>query len=187
MAPDGQSMVVFGGGDETVAFGTPLDDLYSVALSTGAWTQLHPGGEDAPAGRLFAGLAHLGDAVLLFGGLDGEALGERNDLWRFDLDAGTWAVVHAGDLADQPATGFCAFPPDFTAVDLVAPERRRAPVVTPGPDGTLLVYGGISPCGPLDDVWSWDPGTAAWTERVAASTGETCPRRDTGPCTSICD
>jgi hypothetical protein len=68
-----------------------------------AWVLLHDGtGNDAPAPRYDMALSATADTVLIFGGCGAGAPGscsdERNDLWAFDLEAGTWAEAPSAGL-----------------------------------------------------------------------------------------
>jgi len=79
-----------------------------------------------PAGRIRGGLAEDADRhrMLLFAGHDDQSLGERNDLWALDLTGNVWTKLREGDSLNQPGSGFCDFPKDFTTPDLESPERR---------------------------------------------------------------
>ncbi len=85
----------------------------------------------------------------------------------------------------MPSNGFCDFPADFTAVDAESPERREAQVSAVTEDGQLLTFGGKTDCGIINDAWSYDIASDAWTQLVRASVGESCVRiaRD---CETLC-
>jgi hypothetical protein len=40
----------------------------------------------------------------------------------------------------------------------------------------LMVFGGKTDCGLINDVWQFDLASNAWTELSAASAGESCVR-----------
>ena len=53
--------------------------------------------------------------------------------------------------------------------------------------GSLVVYGGKTDCGLIDDVWTLDLATAQWRTEVEATIGEACLRGDQpGQCTTLC-
>lgn len=186
-SPDGTTLYVYGGGDANAFLGPFFGDLWALDLATGAWTALHDGADDAPAARIWASLTADpdGTGLLLFGGHDDQALGNRNDVWRFDLANRRWRRLAAGDRQDAEALGFCDFPADFVTPDLDAPERREAQASARLPDGRLLVAGGKTDCGLINDVWSWDPESTAWTMLSAATAGEIC-LRSAATCESLC-
>lgn len=103
------------------------------------WTELTvpAGGPSARAGHT---LTTVGGDAWLFGGLAASPL---NDLWRFDSASGAFVLVNATN------------PP---------PARRNHAATEFG--GKLFVFGGLGSTGGqfLDDVWSYDPATNAWTE-----------------------
>jgi len=71
--------------------------------------------------------------VLLFGGED--AQGRRNDLWRFDLDAGKWAQVTTGNEPGAP------------------PAMAGGVLVTSPVDGTISVLAGVTNQGAAQPAW----------------------------------
>lgn len=184
-------MVIFGGADETLFADTAkyMNDLWVLdfAGATPAWTQLKPTGSELPDARFWAGLEHdpASNRYLLFGGHDDKALGNRNDLWAFDLKAGGWVPLIAGDVWNKPANGFCSFPPDFTVMEDNTPERRNGGLITAG-QGALWVAGGKTDCGVVDDLWSFDFAAGTWTQRTPATVGEACVRKGGTSCTDYC-
>ena len=111
----------------------------ALAQSGSGWTEISipAGGPSARAGHT---MTALGGETYLFGGLAASAL---NDLWRFDAASGAFIQVTA---TNSP------------------PARRNHAAVEFG--GKLFVFGGLGSTGGqfLDDVWSFDPSTNAWTE-----------------------
>lgn len=186
-SPDGGTLYVYGGGDEGAFLGPFFGDLWALDLASGMWTELHPGGEGAPPARIWASLTADpdGKGLLLFGGHDDQSLGNRNDVWRFKLAGGTWERIARGDQQTADALGFCDFPADFVDPDLAAPERREAMATARTADGRLVVAGGKTDCGLINDVWSWAPDTEAWTALSQATSGEIC-LRTSASCSSMC-
>jgi len=166
-------LLVFGGTND-ILNPNYFADLWSLDTSGPTWTRLHDGSGTAPTGRFFPAMAwdEKGDGYWMMGGHDGTALGNRNDLWHFDAQAGQWSELGPGDGYNAPPLGFCDFPVDFADVDLQSPERRSSHGMAAG-SGSLWLFGGKSDCGALDDVWSFD-GT--WHERTPAAEGEVCLR-----------
>jgi hypothetical protein len=187
-----QRMIIYGGADEDAFFsagGGILDGLWGLAItgSTGGWAQLDDISPTVPEPRFWAAMVMdpERDRYVMFGGHDGQALGNRNDLWSFDPEANAWSKMSAGDLFNKGPTGICAFPADFTVVDAAAPERREAHVFAAG-GGEAFVTGGKTDCGAVDDVFRLDLSTGAWTEEVPATVGESCLRAGGGECKSLC-
>ena len=90
-------------------------------------------------------------------------------------------------LFQLEAFGFCDFPADFTVPDLDAPERRYAGAAVLSEDA-LIIFGGKTDCGQVNDVWTWDLDDQSWTERSDATAGEVCERTFADPegCESLC-
>ncbi len=184
-------LVVFGGADETAFAGTAtyMKDTWVYDLEAGAWSLLDDGSSTAPEGRFWPTVVYddRTDAVLLFGGHDDGQLGNRNDLWRLS-PSGEWLESEPGDAYDQPANGFCDFPPDFASVKKELPERRSAHVfVWSSPCGRAILQGGKTDCGAVDDTWQYDG--ASWQKRTDASEGEVCLRWRPDPtvCANLCN
>lgn len=183
----GDSLYVYGGGDENAFSGPFFGDLWRLEVATATWTELHDGtGTGAPDNRIWANLVHdpATDRLLLWAGHDDQELGNTNQLWAFDLAANTWDRLEKGDTYANAANGFCDFPADFTDPDLEAPERRYAGAAALA-EGELIVFGGKTDCGIINDVWAWEVGSAAWTERSPATAGEICLRAF-AECESLC-
>lgn len=185
-AADDGRLYAFGGGGTDALVGTFRNDLWALDVATGAWTELHDGSGKAPKGRIWADLVHDAERgqLLLWAGHDDGELGNTNQVWAFDLGARTWKQVRKGDVFANPANAFCDYPADFTTVDRESPERREAGVAV-WADDALLVFGGKADCGNLDDVWTFDPADATWTERSRATSGEVCLRGGAA-CSSMC-
>jgi uncharacterized membrane protein len=47
-------------------------------------------------------------------------------------------------------------------------------------------FGGKTDCGNVNDLWSFDPATDAWTNVERAFSGESCLRSGKQGCTSLC-
>jgi hypothetical protein len=181
VSPGDATMIIHGGGDENAFLGPFFRDLWALQLgpdgSTGSWTLLDDG-LSGPPGTTWADLVfdEAGGRVLLWAGHDDGVLGNTNTVWAWALDGSGWAQVEIGDVHNAPANGFCDFPADFVVPDLEAPERRSAGATVLTDGGELLIFGGKTDCGLINDVWSWSLAEQAWTERSAATGGEICLR-----------
>lgn len=183
-SPD--TLYMFGGGDENAFIGPFFADLWALDVQTGAWTMLDDGAS-GPPGFTASDLSYDGQAqrLLLWAGHDDTELGARNTLWAYDLAGGGWSELEVGDVYNAPAAGFCDFPADFVVPDLDAPERRHAGAAVLSDAGELLIFGGKTDCGLINDVWSWSLSDATWTQRSAATVGEIC-LRSFANCQSLC-
>lgn len=188
VSDDGSKLWIYGGADENALFGPFFEDLWEYDVAAGTWTELHGGGKSGPDGRIWADLVYNGadDTLLLWAGHDDGSLGNTNQVWTFDLAAGAWDMTEEGDVQEANANGFCDFPADFVEIDPDAPERRYAGIgVFTGSE--LVIFGGKTDCGQSNDLWSYDPAGATWTEHSAATFGEVClrttPEED---CASLC-
>lgn len=188
--PERHRLVVFGGGDEG-AFqvdATYFNDVWALDLETESWELLHDGTGTAPVGRFWASLTYdaTNDRYLVFGGHDATSLGNRNDLWSFDPEAGTWTELVTGDTFNAPANGFCDFPPDFATIDHDSPERRNAhSLVYSETCGHAILFGGKTDCGAINDVWRYD---GEWQPEFTSGQGEVCARArgSVDECESMC-
>jgi len=180
VGPDGV-VVIYGGGDENAFLGPFFTDMWALELgddgASGSWTQLDPG-TSGPPGTTWADLVYdeAGQRLLLWAGHDDTALGNTNTMWAWDLGGSGWAQVETGDVVNAPANGFCDFPADFVVPDLDAPERRSAGAAVLTDAGELLIFGGKTDCGLINDAWSWSLSEQVWTERSPATVGEICLR-----------
>ncbi len=201
MTADSQrdGLVVFGGIDESsFTAGAYYSDLWFFDLAAGDWSKLAPD-RAGPAGRFFSGMAYAAalDAYILFGGHDDTMLGHRNETWLFDpaADPAAWVEFShagerkpAGDTQLNQARGLCDFPPDFTVIDAASPERRSAHSLIYSPTcGRVLLFGGKTDCGSIDDIWHFDLRTG-WERREAAREGEACLRwrKEASSCGDLC-
>jgi len=187
LSDDESTLYVYAGGDEGAFLGPFFDDLWSLDLGTLAWSELHSGGSDAPDGRLSPNLVVDTDnnRLISFAGHDDGSLGNTNQVWAYDLGGGAWSELEAGDVYKTAPVDFCEFPADFTEPDMDSPERRYQSVGANTGDGRLIVFGGKTDCGVIDDVWTYSFADDAWTEESAANNGEICLRAF-AECSTLC-
>lgn len=191
---DGKWLVIHGGGDANAFQGPFFGDTWRLDLKTGAWEEIGSGGA-APAARILGSMVAIGGSkVLLFGGHDDGAVGNRNDVWQLDADSGAWTVLRKGDLGKggdpdaifNKANGQCDFPSDFMQLDMDSPERRESALLSWDVSGKKVwLFGGKGDCGPLRDVWAFDPVKAQWTSHDDTPKGWSCLRYIT-PCSHLC-
>ena len=174
-------LLMFGGGDANAFVGPFFRDLWALELApdaaSGTWTMLD-NGLPGPPGTTWADLVwdDAGQRVVLWAGHDDGALGNTNTIWTWPLVGNGWTQAEVGDVQSAPANGFCDFPVDFVVPDLDAPERRSAGATVVTDSGELLVFGGKTDCGQVNDVWAWSLSEQTWTERSPATGGEICLR-----------
>ena len=184
-------LVIFGGqvGDlATLAY----NDTYALNLDSFSWRRLHNGERgQAPSTRMHAPMIYddQRDRYVLFGGHTD--VGDQNDLWQFDPEAGNWReLLFADEL--HPEVGFgCAnldseVPAEYVTVDVTAPERRHNGMVAHMYDSIWVFGGWHAECSDhLDDTWRFDLAAESWSELLEAQSGESCERADED-CQCLC-
>ncbi len=165
------------------------EDLWAYDPGADVWTEtaLPSGG---PGDLYRHGMAWLDGDLWLFGGLD--ANGESTQaLWRLDRGAGQWVQqelglpapgarashrlltvddrlwLWGGDGDDDSVWTRGADDAAWTELpDSDGPLVREDPLIAPLPDGTgVVLFGGdLDGQGVVNDAWTWDAATQAWTE-----------------------
>ncbi len=185
-SPDGGTLYVYGGTGADPFFSPAFGDLWALDLETGQWQELHDGTGEAPDSPFWANLLADPQAprLLLWAGHDDTDLGNTNQLWAFDLSSGQWELLRQGDEYANPANAFCDLPADFADIDIDSPERRNAGAAAITSCGELVVFGGKTDCGIINDLWAWKPDSG-WQERSAATAGQVC-QRAFAECEALC-
>jgi hypothetical protein len=185
----GEELIVFGG---TPTFDGPFyADTWALDLRTDTWRLVNDGASvNAPTARFGAELyadAERGRVLMAMGHDFGPPTGpgNMNDVWALDVAAGTWAQLQPGDALTNPEAGFCSFPADFTTPQEGAPERRYS-FVHAQSDAQAFVFGGKTDCGNINDVWTLDLASGAWSQLRPATGGEACNRSGRTGCTTLC-
>jgi len=181
------AVVVVGGGDSNAFLGPFLRDAWRLDLATDQWSPLALADDaDALQARISHGLVARADDLVVVGGHDDGALGNRNDVLTLSA-AGAVALASEGDVLQTPGRGFCDFPADFARLDASSPERRSAFVLAPDPSRQrVIVYGGKTDCGTASDVWALDLRTLTWTVLRASNDGLSCGRTGREMCRGLC-
>ena len=149
---------VFGG---TTSGLEESDSLYLWDLSDGSWEEINGASNDVPTGR-YKHAASLWDWSPEGAGPGFVVSGGRNnddetvtfdDLWHFDVAASAWTEVETNQaVGDRYRQGLAWF------------------------DGALYHHGGLTGEGErLDSLWSLDPDSGVWIQRVTS--GEAPPKR----------
>jgi N-acetylneuraminic acid mutarotase len=179
-------LVVHGGVDPSFGY---LTDTIALDLETRTWERLDDGGAEAPSERFWGSLVYRDQQrdYLWFGGHDNTNLGNKNDLYRFDPETNVWHRLFEGDTWNKPGNALCDFPPDFATIAPNSPERRHAAgLIWSNACERLLLFGGKTDCGIVDDLWSY--AGDGWQKLQQATEGEVCYRWRDDPdrCTSLC-
>jgi hypothetical protein len=184
------AMVLTTGGDHQAFLGPFLGDTWSLSLDTLEWTQLHNGiGSNVPARRIWGRAVYSAqrDRIIMMGGHDDGQLGNRNDLWQFDIENKSWELIQINDTFNKPSNKFCDFPADFANIVEGTPERRSAHLLVYWEqENSLLVHGGKTDCGQVDDLWQLELSDHIWTDLESATVGEVC-LRISDECSSLCN
>lgn len=150
---DGQ-VILFGG---ISVNGQYLDDTWAYDPSTFQWMDLEPMG-DRPWARYYPSLTYdaASGASILFGGLDIDDINMFNDTWSYDRATNTWTEISTTGALPAPRYGHS--------------------MVYESSNGVMILFGGWTERGAVNDTWSYDPQTSAWTE--LRPTGELPTPRD---------
>jgi len=188
ISADQGTMFIYGGGDESAFTGPFFPELLALDLRTGQWSLLHDGSGTAPVGSIWGELLldPTANRLLSWGAHEDNQLGNNNKIWEFDLGSNSWTMLEEGDVLDNVSATFCNFPADFVIPAEGTPERRSAGVGVLTDDNELLIFGGKTDCGFVDDVWSWPLAGGPWNNRVRATQGEICVRAFAEGCDSMC-
>ncbi|HEX5131921.1 MAG TPA: kelch repeat-containing protein [Candidatus Krumholzibacteria bacterium] len=190
----GNRMVIFGG------FGTTyLNDIWAFDLDSDTWTDLTPASGSAPAPRLTPASVYdpAGHRMITWSGQGPGVF--FNDVWAFDLDAGTWSqftpaggppnirygVGYTWDPVARDLVTFAGFTnlgrfddvwrfngETDTWTDVSAPSpplKRCLHAACYDPIEHRMIMYGGQNTGPLDDIWELDFDTGAWTDITPVS------------------
>ena len=178
---------LFGGMEITSADmgGTPTQDSWEWDGAAGTWTERTSTG-DKPSPRFGHGMAvnSASGQVAVFGGYDMATGGSLNDVWYWDVVAGTWTGNQPSDSTSWPTQrqwSPLVFSTSTSRFYLVAGYLNDqggyggyggyggtggvvGPVCLPGSP-----YCGYSSSGPTREVWELNPATTTWADRSAPS------------------
>lgn len=186
---DTKRNALIGFGGQIGDFVSPgLNDIYSLDLGTGVWSEL-PATGALPPGRFSALMTYdaTGDRYIMMGGhVD---LGVDNDVWAYSPNSNTWEQLYVGDTFTGGALGCLGnsreIPKSYMTEDVSGPERRSGGFLG-FYDNSLWLFGGESDCSDhLDDTWRFDLASKVWTEELSATSGESCARQNSD-CQCLC-
>ncbi|HJX63860.1 MAG TPA: kelch repeat-containing protein, partial [Polyangia bacterium] len=175
---------LFGGMEVTSANmgGTPTQDSWEWDSAAGTWTETTSTG-DKPSPRFGHGMAidsSKGQATV-FGGYDMATGYSLNDVWYWDLAAGTWTVKQPSGSATWPTQRqwsplvFCTSTNRMYVVAGYLNDQGSYYGGTGGMGGVVPVpiagypYYSSGYSGPSREVWELDPATTTWANRSAPS------------------
>jgi galactose oxidase-like protein len=137
-----------------IAFGgdnfdeVPIRQTWAYDPAADRWIQMHP--KASPPARFYNAMAYDSklDRVLIYGGF-GTHLQLLGDTWAYDFNRDSWTQV--ASAGGPSARGYATMAYD--------PIRER-----------MVLYGGTaSDKSPLDDTWTLDAKSGAWTELEQAA------------------
>lgn len=189
--PMRRELVIFGGNPGTY-WDLANNETYALNVDSLEWIQLSDGKKKKknPSTRMHAQMVYDWgeERVLLFGGHTD--LGDANDLWELDAEAGEWIELRSADSFTGEPLGCLDnasdVPADYVDQDLTAPERRHRGMFALMHDSLWLFGGMHAECSNhLDDTWRYGLDGSDWTELIEARTGESCARQD-ADCECLC-
>jgi N-acetylneuraminic acid mutarotase len=133
---------------------------------------------NTPGGRNWSGSWTDGAGRFwLFGGFGIDstgAMGDLNDLWRYDPVARLWTWIAGPKLGGGAAT----YGTRGVAAATNIPGAREYPSTWTDASGNLWMFGGglydpIFGTSPYNDLWKYDPAAGMWTWVAGASTAST--------------
>lgn len=133
--PATHRVILFGGCDEN----TDFNDIWAYSAASNTWTQLHPSGSLLPARGNGCAMAYdsaLG-VMILFGGDSDYTQVWYNDVWAYDCRLESWIELRPTGSLPLPRAGLSM------AYD---PSTNR-----------LVVFGGASEIGVVNDTWAFTP------------------------------
>lgn len=150
-----KELVLFGGNSSTSGLSfTPLDDVWALNLSTGAWREIVTTGQK-PEPRLFHSATldpATGRLFAYAGGGTGAFQGPfMTDLWSLDTASGAWTSEHDG------ASGA---PMGRIHTSLTWDAKAKRVLMFAGHDDGSV--------GNNNDAWAFDPASKQWQELVPA-------------------
>ena len=134
-------------GDSAFAFGgftRPSScsfNLWSITSGSKSWRYLEPGNDPPRLSNGTMAYSEQDDSLYLFGGRN-MTTGELSaDLWRFDLGDAKWVLMGTG-----------------------GPSAREHSTMVYDRDGILVLFAGWDGTDALNDLWTYNVSTKAWSE-----------------------
>jgi hypothetical protein len=147
--PQIKNAILYGG---TGPFGGTLSDIWAYDPASNVWEELDPVGT-LPPGR--DGQAMVYDqaraTMILFGGTlagtanaGGGPFNLASDMWEYDPETNAWTELH-------PTGGIPA-------------ARCNHTMVYDDDSGQVIMFGGLTNGGVVNDTWAYDPVASVWKE-----------------------
>ena len=130
--------VLFGGADMKSGWWIYRDDAWAYDLVNNSWIQIPTGPSARTSSAVYDRVA---GRVRLFGGYDGRML--YNDSWTYDYAAASWMLETQAGAPSPRSSHALAFD-----------SKRRV----------VVLFGGQSRTGNLDDTWILDPSSSSWSQ-----------------------
>ena len=150
------AIVIFGG---YTANGPAINDTWELAglvNSALTYTQLQPLTPPNPLCCAAMAFDPISSSTLLFGGTRPDlGYGQVSDTWQFQ--SGRWTQLTS--LGNYP------------------PARSGTAMVYDPVTSTIVLFGGTSASGDLNDTWIWDGKTSTWTQAIANGVTGSPPAR----------
>lgn len=184
VGPNGDLWLMGGYGIDNSGNEGLLNDLWRYDISTGRWTWVKgantvdqsgdygtqgiAASSNVPGARTRAtAWTGPGGSLWLFGGDGLDSNGDQselNDLWEFDISAGSWTWADGAKTIDQSGT----YGVEDTPASANIPGARQGAVGWVGPAGDVWLMGGEGhdangDLGELNDLWRLDMYTGNWT------------------------
>jgi len=135
----GRNLLVFGGRGDS----GNLNELWSFNLDSRLWSNITPTATNQPAKR-FAHNAVFDPQSRTMLIWSGQGAGFYNDLWAFDVDAGSWREIAPGGTIPNPRYG---------SASVFDPVRRR-----------LVMFAGFTDAGRFQDTQAYDIASNTWID-----------------------
>jgi len=108
--------------------------------SAQTWTRMNPSNPPSPREKMAMAYDSESDRIILFGGNAGPTI--FNETWEYDFNTDTWTQL-------SPPTS----PPGICAAAMVCDSKRDR----------MILFGGSSVSGILNDTWAYDLNTNTWS------------------------
>ncbi|HYD20369.1 MAG TPA: kelch repeat-containing protein, partial [Flavipsychrobacter sp.] len=159
-----------------------LNDLWKYDVATGQWAWMNgdniagqvgvhgtlgvmaPGNKPGARSHAAGWKDNSGNLWLYGGDANGGNLGNRNDLWKYDITADQWTWMRGDDIVDLPGI----YGTLGTPAPANQPGARVLAATWKDGNGNLWMFGGFgidigTTESELNDLWKYDVSTNEWT------------------------